>query len=141
MGYDGSECSERALTFGLNLADKFSASVLILNVLELPVVGTPEDPVAFSAVMTSVVKDMRASHKLMLSKALEKATRLKPMLAVSSALREGIAATQIVDAAAEGGFEVVVLGHGNEGSLRRMLLGETSERVAHMAGCAVLIVK
>jgi nucleotide-binding universal stress UspA family protein len=66
---------------------------------------------------------------------------LKPNLAVSTELREGNPAAQIVVEASEGKFDVVVLGHGGEGRLRELFLGGTSERVAHLARCAVLIVK
>jgi nucleotide-binding universal stress UspA family protein len=56
-------------------------------------------------------------------------------------LREGNPASQIAAAAKEGVFDVVVLGHGGEGRLKELFLGGTSERVAHQARCAVLIVK
>ncbi|MGO8805985.1 MAG: universal stress protein [Candidatus Bathyarchaeia archaeon] len=36
VGVDGSENSEKALDRALEIADKFSASVLILNVFQLP---------------------------------------------------------------------------------------------------------
>ena len=48
---------------------------------------------------------------------------------------------QVVKAAEEGKFDVIVVGHGRESKLRELFLGSTSERVAHMAKCAVLIVK
>ena len=35
VGVDGSENSDRALDFALDLAEKFNASILILNVSEL----------------------------------------------------------------------------------------------------------
>jgi len=54
----------------------------------------------------------------MLSKALEKAKALKPSLKISTALREGRPADQIVRAAEEGGFDLIVLGHRKLGRLK-----------------------
>jgi nucleotide-binding universal stress UspA family protein len=141
IGFDGTDCARRALLFGLDLAEKYSASVLILNVLELPVYGGPEEPLAVSAGMAGFVKDLRDVHEAILSKAVETATKDKPKVAVASELREGDPSGQIVAAALDGEFDVVVVGHGGEGRLRELFLGGTSERVAHLARCAVIIVK
>jgi nucleotide-binding universal stress UspA family protein len=138
---DGSECADKALVFALDLADKFSASVLIVNVLELPVFNAPEEPLATSTSMMGVVKDLQKAHMEVLAKAEGKAKQLKPNLQVSTELREGNPAAQIVAAATEGSFDVIALGHGGAGRFRELFLGGTSERVAHVARCAVLIVK
>ncbi len=141
VAVDGSECSWRALNFALDIAEKFSASTLVLNVLELPVFGAPEEPMGISSSMIAVVKDLRKAHNDILVNAVEKAAAFKPDMKVSTELREGNPASQIAAAAKEGSFDVVVLGHGGEGRLKELFLGGTSERVAHQARCAVLIVK
>jgi nucleotide-binding universal stress UspA family protein len=141
IAVDGSECANRALEFGLDLADKHSASVTILNVIDLPTYTNPEDPLSMPASMTGFIKDLRAAHQKILDKAAEKAANLKPTLKIAAELLEGNPPTQIVTTAAEGNFNLIVLGHGSEGRIREMFLGGTSERVAHLAKCAVLIVK
>lgn len=141
VAVDGSECANKALDFALDLAEKYSASLLILNVLELPVYGSPDEPLAASANMTWFVKDLRKVHEGILSKAVERATAAKPTVIVSTDMREGDPPSQIVAAAGEGGFDAVVLGHGREGRLKELFLGGTSERVAHLARCVVMIVK
>jgi nucleotide-binding universal stress UspA family protein len=141
VGFDGTECALRALDFGLDLADKYSASITILNVLELPIYGNPEDPLASSVGMAGIVNDIRKAHQEMLSKAAAKAASVKPVLNISTEIREGNPPNQIVGVAAEGSFDIVVMGHGSAGRILEMFLGGTSERVAHLAKCAVLIVK
>lgn len=141
IGYDGTPCADRALEFGLDLADKYSASVVIINVVEMPVFGSPEDPVTVSAGMTGFMKDLREAHNATLAKAKEKASKLKPNLTVETTLMEGNPPDQIVATAADGGFDMVFVGHGGEGRLRELFLGGVSERVAHLARCAVVIVK
>jgi nucleotide-binding universal stress UspA family protein len=87
------------------------------------------------------VKDLRKAHEDILSKALERATTVKSSLRVTTELCEGDPPSQIVAVAHEGGFDAVVLGHGSEGRLKELFLGGTSERVAHLARCIVMIVK
>jgi nucleotide-binding universal stress UspA family protein len=141
IAFDGTECAIRALDFGLNLAQKYSASVLIINVLELPVYGTPDDSLTSNTGLAGFVKDLRSSHQKILNNALERAANLYPQLNVNGDLREGNPSDQIVTVASEGAFDVIVLGHGSESRVREMFLGGNSERVAHLARCSVLIVK
>ncbi len=141
VAYDGTPCSDRALEFGVDLAEKYAASVTIVNVVELPVFGNPQDSLAVAASMSGFVKDLRKAHEGMLVRAKEKASKLNTNVAVSELLREGDPPAQIVSAASEGGFDLVVVGHGGEGRLREMLLGGVSEKIAHMARCAVVIIK
>jgi nucleotide-binding universal stress UspA family protein len=141
VGVDGSECSFRALDFALDLAEKYSASLLILNVLMFPVDGNPSDPLAYSPNMGELFKDLRKGHEAILSRAASRAASTKPNVKAFTELREGNPPDQILDAAVEGNFDVVVVGHGREGRLRELFLGSTSERVAHSAKCPVVIVK
>ncbi len=141
VAVDGSECANRALDFALDIAEKFEAQVHIVNALEPPVYGSPDDPLAISAGMAGFIKDLRKSHGTLLAKAEERATAAKPSVKVTTELLEGNPPNRIVAAAAEGNFDIVVLGHGGEGRLRELFLGSVSERVAHLSKCAVLIVK
>jgi nucleotide-binding universal stress UspA family protein len=138
---DGTDCAQRALEFGLDLAGKYSASVKILNVLETPIFGTPENPLANSAGMAGFVKDLRKVHEEMLIRAAEEGASLHSGLKISTELKEGNPPEQIVATAAEGNFDVVVVGHGSNSRIREFFLGGTSERVAHLARSAVFIVK
>ena len=140
VAIDGSECANRALDFALDLAEKYLSSVLILNVLELPVYDK-EDPVVISPGIAEFFKDLRRSHERTLSAASVKAASVKPGVKVSTIMREGNPPDQIVATASEGGFDIFVLGHGGEGRLKELFLGSTSERVVHLSKRAVLIVK
>ncbi len=141
VGYDGTSSAERALEFGLDLAEKFGAEVVLVNVFELPVYGSPDDPFAVTEGLSALIKDLRESHAGILSKGAQRADQLRPALKVTTQLLEGNPAEQIVETAKIGGFDLVIVGHGGESRVREMFLGGTSERVAHRASCAVLIVK
>jgi len=141
IGYDGTPCADRALELGLDIAEKYSASVVVINVVELPVFGSPEDPLAVSAGAAGFIKEIRLTHEAVLTRAKEKSAKLKPSVTVTTLLKEGNPPDQIVATATEEGFDAVVVGHGREGRVRELFLGGVSERVAHLARCAVIIVK
>ena len=86
-------------------------------------------------------EDLRKVHEEILSKAVERAIRLKPMLKITTELKEGNTPSQIIETAANGGFDLIVVGHMGESGIKEFLLGSTSERVVHQARCAVLVVK
>ena len=155
VGVDGSQDSEKALDYALEIADKFSASILILNVFQpppefgyqtnmfsqYPASGYPQDTIGDQSNMSAFIKDLRKVHEAVLSKAAKRAIKLKPMLKIFTQLKEGNTPSQIIETAANGGFDLIVVGHMGESEIKEFLLGSTSERVAHQAKCAVLIVK
>jgi nucleotide-binding universal stress UspA family protein len=62
-------------------------------------------------------------------------------VSVESVVREGYAATAIIDEAAEQNVDLIVIGtHGLSG-IKHMLLGSIAERVVQKAPCPVLTVK
>ncbi len=155
MGVDGSKNSEKALDSALEIADAFSASILILNVFQPPpelgyqanfvsqfsASGYPQDTIGDQTNISDFIKDLRKVHESVLSKAAERAIKLKPMLKITTELKEGNTPSQIIETATNGGFDLIVVGHMGESEIKEFLLGSTSERVAHQARCAVLIVK
>jgi nucleotide-binding universal stress UspA family protein len=155
VGVDGSVGSEKALDYGLEIADKFSASVLILNVFQLPPEveyppnmaqqipssGYSQGPMVYSPNLASVIMDFKKVHEAVLFKTLESAIKLKPNLKIASELKEGDVSSQIVETAANGEFDLIVIGHRGDSKIKELFLGSTSERVAHRAKCAVLIAK
>ena len=155
VGVDGSENSEKALDYALEIADKFSASILILNAFQpppefgyqpnlssqFPASGSPQDAIGDQPNMSAFIKDLRKVHEAVLSKAGERAIKLKPMLKITTELKEGNTPSQIIATAADGGFDLIVVGHMGESEIKEFLLGSTSERVVHQAKCEVLVVK
>lgn len=143
VAVDGSENSDRALDFALDLGEKFNAAIMILNVSGSLTMGVvPEESTAYSSGgMAVFAKDLRKIHEEILSKAVARAKKIKPNLAISSMLREGDPALEIVNAAKEGGFDVIVVGHKGLGRMKELFLGSVSEKVAHLAPCPVVIVR
>jgi nucleotide-binding universal stress UspA family protein len=143
VAVDGSENSDRALDFALDLAEKFGASVTILNVSEsLAMSAVPQESATYPSGSTAAfARDLRAIQNEVISRSVSRARAVKPNLPVSSMLKEGDAALEIVNSAKDGGFDVIVVGHRGTGRMRERFLGSISEKVAHDAPCPVIIVK
>jgi nucleotide-binding universal stress UspA family protein len=143
VAVDGSENSNRALDFGLDLAEKFGAAVTVLNVSESPMMGAvPMEPTTVSGEsMVVFAKDLRKFHEEILNKAVNHAKMVKASVEVFWKYVEGDPALEIVAVAKDGGFDVVVVGHRGLGRVREMFLGNISEKVAHLAPCPVIIVR
>lgn len=143
VAVDGSENSDRALDLALDLGEKYEADIMILNVSGSLAMGVvPEESTAYSSgSLVTFAKDLRKIHEEILSKAVAHAKMVKPDLVISSMLKEGDPALEIVTVAKEGGFDVVVVGHKGLGRVKELFLGSTSEKVAHLAPCPVIIVR
>jgi nucleotide-binding universal stress UspA family protein len=155
VAVDGSKYSEKALDYALEIAEKFSASILILNVFQpppeygyqptvfpqSPTSGYLQESIGNQSNIASFIKDLQKIHEAILFKAAERAVKLKPSLKITTELKEGKITSQIIETASSGEFDLIVMGHMGEGTINEFFLGSTSEKVAHQAKCAVLIVK
>lgn len=135
IAVDGSENSERALDFALDFTEKYAASLTILNVTELSAAAYAGDS------MIVVAKDLRKLHEDILEKAVTRVKTAKPDLPVSSVLREGDPALEIVAVAKEGVFDAVIVGHQGVGKVKGIFLGSISEKVTRSLPCTVIIVR
>jgi len=143
VGVDGSENSDRALDFALDLAEKFNASITILNVTESLVINAfVDDSNSYLSGKTTVLdKDLRKIHDEILTRNVARAKTVKPNLTVSSMLKEGNPALEIVNTAKEEGFNVIIVGHKGLSKVEELFLGSVSEKEAHLTPCPVVIVK
>lgn len=145
VGVDGSKNSELALDFALDFAEKFGASLAILNVAESVVIGAaPPETVMYPTGGSSaavVAKDLMAIQDEIINMNVAHAREVNPGVKVSALTKEGDAAFEIVDTAKEEGFDVIVVGHTGLSGMTERFLGSVSEKVAHSAPCTVIIVK
>ena len=143
VGVDGSEHSIRALDFALDLAERYGASLTVLNVSESPAIGAvPLEPTSVSGDSLPLLsKELRILHEDILNKASIHAKELYPKVEVLSKLREGDPASEIVAEAKESGFDVLVVGHRGASRVTEIFLGNISEKVSHLAPCPVIIVR
>jgi nucleotide-binding universal stress UspA family protein len=141
---DGSEHSEKALDFALDIAEKYSAKIQLLSVAQ-PVLltGFPNltQPILPPTSTAMYVNEIEAAHKKTLSEALKKAKKSKANLTISKKLVNGRPADKIIEIAKDEKFDFIVIGSRGLGGIKEFFLGSVSDRVADEAPCPVLIVK
>lgn len=146
VALDGSEPADKALDFALDLAEKYSANIVLLSVIQpaiVPMISYPASgvPPVAPAAYDIYTKGFRAGHKKVLSQALKKARKIKPKLKVSTKLVEGRPSDKIIETAEKGNFDIIIMGSRGLGGIKEFFLGSVSDRVADEAACPVLIVK
>jgi nucleotide-binding universal stress UspA family protein len=130
IGYDGSIEARRALEWVVHFGPSSRITVIsVARALEATA------PIADAIDPTSEI----SSQRLHLEEAVLTLTALG--LTAETLLRVGNPAEQIITVAAEGGFDLVVVGSRGMGAVRRFLIGSVADRVVRHAGVPVLMVR
>ncbi len=135
---DGSDGSEQALDMLASLFDLESSEVTLLHVLETLWLPEDEDgePQEGAA---QISLQMRQEGERLLTNARSK---ILPLHAgVSTLIREGNPAHEILRATDEGDYDLVVLGATEASDMKHKVLGSVSIKVAWNAPCSVLLVR
>lgn len=133
---DFSPLSKKALHYATRMARQFGAEVNIFHVVE------PEVPPAFDGYLIAAPPVLNGtppcSGQL---KALASSVRKAGVERVTSTVRTGLAAFEIVEAAKELDIDLIVIAtHGYTG-WKHFAIGSTAERVVRAAPCPVLVVR
>ncbi len=132
VAYDGSEQSEKAFDFGVELASKFGAQMLVIAVTRPP---EPPEAVETQAVLDSAAEYYETRFADLRDRAA--AQGVSPTFLV----RVGHPADQIVKLARQESVDMIVMGHRGKSLVERWLLGSISKRVLSYAHCTVSIVR
>jgi nucleotide-binding universal stress UspA family protein len=136
---DFSAHSEKAVRYATTLANRFSARVSLLHVVEDPFVTGAWQAEAFVPNMPELLNDLTKAAQAHIG---ELKGRLAAQgFAVETAVITGEPSRSIVEQAMAGAFDLIVMGtHGRTG-LSHAFLGSIAERVVQKAPCAVLTVR
>jgi nucleotide-binding universal stress UspA family protein len=133
LATDLSESSTRALDFALNLAHLLRTDVVAVHTLDKQMMSSIED-----AVRTEL-------HDLALQQARQKLAMIvtegrRRGIEISTLLREGTAADEILKTAEDVDADLILLATTRKGAVERILIGATAERVVREARIPVLCV-
>jgi nucleotide-binding universal stress UspA family protein len=133
VAYDGSAEADRALDWAADLARGSAvSSVTVISVVvtldAAPPIADAIDP-----------RDSVAEHRAELDRAI--ASLRAKGVAAEPQLKAGKPAEEIIDAAEDGGFDVIVVGSRGKSAAARFLMGSVSERVVRHASRPVLVVR
>ena len=144
---DGSEHSLKALEEAAQIAKLSSGEITLINVFSVQPIMMPEPstsgytggPIFTGTEFSRIIEAAQKSGNRILQDGEQKisASGVK----VEKMLVEGHTVQEIVRAANEGNFDLIVIGARGISHIREMLLGSVTDGVIHHAHCAVLVIK
>ncbi|MCH4815714.1 MAG: universal stress protein [Saccharolobus sp.] len=134
VGYDGSENAERALDFAIELANKFSARLFVVEVIDLTLFYN-------SGILPPLeaTKSLEEKAKKDVKKAIEKA-KSKGVDAEGITL-EGDPAHSILEFAKDNQIDVIIIGSRGLSKVQRIFLGSVSSKIVQESKIPVIVVK
>ena len=135
---DGSDPSKLAVDLGVGIAERDGAELVVLTVVPpVPLFLAEDGELPY---YPRLIDDLEQYHKKLLFEAGQ-ALLAHGGLNVTTVLRKGNPAMNIVEAAREEGVDLIVLGNRGTGGILSWMLGSTSRNVAEACTVPVLIVK
>jgi len=168
---DGSDHAFKALDFAADLADKYGARLIALNVFDDKPMSEGEKQMAaveyHAEILTTLtpdaLMDVRGDPRVvagtLVKQYAEAATRMRRAIAdrlmseararakakgvgkIETVVEEGDPASVILDQAKVLGVDTIVMGSRGLGDLKGLLVGSVSHKVSHHAECTCIAVK
>jgi nucleotide-binding universal stress UspA family protein len=138
VAVDFSPHADRALKYAAMLAQRLSARLELVHVVEDPFITGAWNPEAYVPDAGELLEGLIANAERRLATLGQSAAALG--VAAKTAVLSGRPAQAIVEHAEAGGFDLIVMGtHGRTG-LSHVMMGSVAERVVRRAPCPVLTV-
>ncbi|MBQ03351.1 hypothetical protein CL673_01365 [Candidatus Bathyarchaeota archaeon] len=139
VAIDGSAQANLAFNFGVDLAKRDGAELLVLTVVPpLPVYIAEEGELSY---FQRFIDDMEQFHNNLLTETIRDIKSNHIGLKARSVLKKGEPSRNIIEVAKEEEADLIILGNRGIGGILSWMLGSTSKRVADACTVPVLIVK
>ncbi|MGQ9486070.1 MAG: universal stress protein [Desulfosoma sp.] len=132
VAYDGSEQSEKAFRFALDMAVKYGAKMTVISVASP---GEPAVSVELEEMLDNAKEYFEGHYKRL--RKLAQAQGIE----MACEVRVGHPAEQIVQAAEEKNVDVIVTGHRGDTLTHRWLVGSVAKRIIAYSHCSVFVVR
>jgi nucleotide-binding universal stress UspA family protein len=137
VAIDGSAYADHGLTFAIDLAKRYEATLTIVAVAPLvPMFVGPNEQFVPSDVPTAEVEHYRG----VIDKAVQRAES-DGLAGVTGIALEGVVVDEILGHVEEHPPDLLILGSRGLSTAKRLLLGSVSDAVMHHVHCPVLIVR
>jgi nucleotide-binding universal stress UspA family protein len=136
---DFGEAADSALSYGRELAVRFSATLHVLNVIENFYVTT-FGAETYSAFVPELQHELENAARKRLDETLIDSDGSGPQTR-PAVMTSGSPAYAIVDYAREYDIALIVMGTHGRGALAQLMMGSVAERVVRIAPCPVLTVR
>lgn len=138
VAIDGSDHGWRALDIACDLAKRYDSSVHVIHVPEVP---TTAIAVGAGAIEMPIdMEHVTAAGQAIMAEAATKA-REHGIDPSSQIVRTGSPSAEVLHTADATSSDLIVTGRRGMGSVASLVLGSTSQKIAHDAQCACLTVK
>ena len=134
---DGSEPATTAGKFAIRLAAEQGARITFVYVVDTTVANELRDLSGKTA--QQVLQELERTGQRHLDYLTRRATAVQ--LTVAHHIRKGTPSTEITELAGEQDVDLIVIAQVGHRGLRRILIGNVTERVIETAPCPVLVVK
>jgi len=135
VGVDGSESSDKALSWAAAEAEHHGADLVVVNVWE----HTLLPPAGSVSVSEKYVPDPSQRTAEDLLKEIKQVLGENPSVLVQPLVKQGNPAKVLIEESADA--ELLVVGTRGHGGFRGLVLGSVSQHVAAYAKCAVTVVR
>jgi nucleotide-binding universal stress UspA family protein len=136
---DGSDPAKHALGFGVKLAERDGAELVVISVVPtVPFYPMEEGEIPY---YPQLIDDLERSHTKLLEETSRELQRDHESMKIGTILKKGNPARNIVEAARDEGVDLIVIGNRGTGGIVSWMLGSTSRNVAEACTVPVLIVK
>jgi nucleotide-binding universal stress UspA family protein len=132
IAVDGSEYSNKALTYARNIAETYSATLWLVHVL-----AHTSDLLGYSDFEKLYAKRKHAGQSI-LDDALEALG--ESSFEIRQELLEGPESDSILSCAKKNRADLIIMGTRGMGALKGLLVGSVSRKVIHLATCPVMVV-
>jgi len=138
---DFSEHSKRTVSYAIKTASKYKATIYLLHVFQIPdYVVTPyarrrQNCAEMHSHVDTAEREARETLQEYAEELSKKGIKVQPHL------RVGYPFDEIVLTANHFNVDLIIIGSHGRGTISRLLLGSTAERVVEHALCPVLVVK
>lgn len=136
---DGSEFADRALEIAIELAGKYSASIVIAHVVPIASALVTGPEVSSAPILLNLSSELEESGRRILEEGAKKAQAAG--IPVTTVLEHGNVSDNIISIAENEKADLIVIGERGLGAVARFFLGSVANKVSHHAKCPVLIVK
>lgn len=147
VAIDGSDPSNRALDYAIDISAKWGAKLVILVVVPKTTVPIfPDQGIGSASILVygeleRYEERMKEIYRNVLNDALEKVKRQNKELEVEGILKEGRPSSTIVDMAERDGVDLIVIGSRGVGGITGWILGSTSRKVVDSCTKPILVIK
>jgi len=136
---DGSESANRAVDAAAQLAQRFDATLLIVNAVNRDVLSTDELNKYRQVEGISLGEALASMSSEILTQA-ERQARKHGLTSVKTQSREGDPAQAVMEIVREKSVDAVVVGRRGRGQVAGLLLGSISQKLVTLAPCMVIVV-